>query len=110
MKNNSKNKINWKKMLGVIPTIVQDARTKRVLMLAYSDKESLRKALSTKQGWYYSRARKRLWRKGETSGNNQALQSAFLDCDADALLFVVKQKRNVCHTGKKSCFFRRLEE
>lgn len=107
MKN--KKRIDWKKMRGLIPTIVQDAKTMQVLMLAYSSRASLKKAIATKQGWYYSRKRKRLWCKGKTSGNTQELQKAFLDCDSDALLFVVKQKGNACCTGKKSCFFKQIQ-
>ena len=99
-----RSKINWKKMQGLIPTIVQDASTKRVLMLAYSSKASLRKAIAAREGWYYSRSRQGLWKKGETSGNAQELQKVFLDCDGDSLLFLVKQKGNACCTGKKSCF------
>lgn len=101
-------RIDWKKMRGFVPTIVQDARTKRVLMLAYSTKASLKKALATEQGWYYSRSRKKLWRKGETSGNTQELRKVLLDCDSDALLFVVEQKGSACCSGEKSCFYRRL--
>ena len=100
----SKIKIDWKKMRGLVPTIVQESKSKRVLMLAYSNKASLRKALATKQGWYYSRSRKSLWQKGATSGNTQELLRVFLDCDADSLLFIVKQKGNACCKQRKSCF------
>lgn len=92
----------------LLPTIVQEEKTKQVLMLAYSSKKSLELALLSKQGWYYSRSKKKLWRKGNSSGNTQGLKKVFLDCDKDTLLFVVKQKGNACHTGKKNCFFRRI--
>ncbi len=101
--------IDWKKSGGIVPTIVQEAEGKEVLMLAYSTKESLRKALETNQGWYYSRSRKRLWRKGETSCNTQEIMQVFADCDADTLLFVVRQKGNACHLNKKSCFYTEVD-
>jgi phosphoribosyl-AMP cyclohydrolase len=104
MKKKKKAKIEWKKMNGLIPTIVQEAKTKKVLMLAYSSKSSLKKALETKQGWYYSRERKELWRKGATSGNTQQLLKVLLDCDSDSLLFIVRQKGNACCKERKSCF------
>ena len=106
---NAKN-LDWKKCSGFVPTIVQEAETGKVLMLAYSNKGSLEKALETGQGWYYSRSRKRLWRKGEESGNTQGIVCIKADCDADTLLFVVKQKGNACHLGKKSCFFGEVKE
>ncbi len=96
--------MDFEKQNGLIPTIVQDIDTKQVLMLAYSNKESLRKSLSEGLATYYSRSRKELWTKGLTSGNTQELISAKFDCDQDTLLFKVKQKGNACHTGKYSCF------
>ncbi len=96
-------KIDWEKGNGLIPTIVQE-KSGEVLMLAYSTKESLKKTVQTKQGWYYSRSRKKLWRKGETSGNTQKLKKVFVDCDKDTLLFQVEQKGNACHLNKKNCF------
>ncbi len=89
---------------GLIPTIVQDARTGDVLMLAYSNGDSLRVALSEGVGCYWSRSRKNLWRKGETSGNTQRLVSARFDCDRDAVLFRVEQVGPTCHTGSPTCF------
>ncbi len=96
--------LDFEKQNGLIPTIVQDIETKQVLMLAYSNKESLRKSLSDGLATYYSRSRRELWTKGLTSGNTQELISAKFDCDEDALLFKVKQKGNACHTGRYSCF------
>lgn len=89
---------------GLIPTIVQDINTKQVLMLAYSNKESVNKSLKTGNATYYSRSRKELWTKGLTSGNTQELISAKFDCDGDSILYYVKQKGNACHLNRYSCF------
>jgi len=89
---------------GLIPTIVQDKNTKQVLMLAYSNKESVLKSLKTGKATYYSRSRQKLWTKGETSGNTQELVSAKFDCDRDTILFKVNQKGNACHLDRYSCF------
>lgn len=95
--------LDFTKNKGLIPTIVQDT-SKRVLMLAYSSKESLSLAFKTNKGVYYSRSRKEIWKKGESSGNIQELLKARYDCDKDTLLFTVKQKNFACHTGSYSCF------
>ncbi len=94
--------INFSK--GLIPTIVQDFESKQVLMLAYSNKESVEKSLKTGESTYFSRSREKLWTKGETSGNTQELINAKFDCDCDSLLYKVKQKGNACHLGRFSCF------
>jgi phosphoribosyl-ATP pyrophosphohydrolase/phosphoribosyl-AMP cyclohydrolase len=90
---------------GLIPAIVQDERTGQVLMLAYMNRESLEKTVETGTTWFYSRSRRRLWNKGETSGNFQRVKSIAFDCDGDTLLVVVEQEGVACHTGKPSCFF-----
>lgn len=93
---------------GLIPVVVQDAKTKEVLMLAYANEEALRRTLETGYAHYWSRSRNKLWMKGETSGNTQKIVEIRVDCDCDTLLYLVEQKGNACHTGHKSCFFRRL--
>ena len=96
--------MDFEKRHGYLPTIVQDYDTKQVLMLAYSTPESLMQALKTGIGTYFSRTRKKVWIKGESSGNTQEIVAARFDCDMDALLFIVKQKGNACHLGRYSCF------
>jgi len=90
---------------GLVPAVVQDADTKKVLMLAYMSRESIRKTLEEKQACYYSRSRQKLWKKGETSGNIQKLRGFYYDCDKDSILLVVEQTGAACHTGEFSCFF-----
>lgn len=96
--------INFEKQKGLIPTVVQDSETKEVLMLAYSNKESLKKTFEIRKATYYSRSRKQLWTKGEKSGNIQQIEKIYLDCDSDTLLFLVKQKGVACHRNKRTCF------
>ena len=93
---------------GLIPVIVQDDKSGDVLMIAYMNKESLKITLSEGRTCFYSRSRKILWRKGETSGHTQKVKKVYYDCDKDALLIKVAQKGVACHTGEWSCFFRRL--
>ena len=89
--------------------VVQDFESKKLLMLAYTNEEALEKTLSTGYAHYWSRSRNKLWKKGETSGHTQKIKSILVDCDYDALLFLVEQKGNVCHTGKDTCFHNKLE-
>lgn len=98
--------LDFKKQNGLIPCVVQDVETKQVLMLAYMNEESYQKTVETKLATYYSRSRKCLWVKGETSGHYQYVQSIRVDCDEDTILLEVKQEGAACHTGHYSCFFR----
>lgn len=91
---------------GLVPAVVQDVETGQVLMLAYMNRESLARSLQTGRMWFYSRSRKCLWLKGETSGNYQFIREVRVDCDRDALLFKVEQVGNACHEGSRSCFSR----
>ena len=95
--------LDFRKGRGLIPTIVQDDK-KHVMMLAFSSRESLLKTFESGKATYYSRSRRKLWQKGETSGNYQDILRAKYDCDKDTLLFVVKQKNAACHEGRHSCF------
>lgn len=89
---------------GLIPAVVQDAVSKEVLTVAYMNEESLKKTLETKETWFYSRSRQKLWHKGETSGNTQTVQEIRYDCDKDALVVLVIPNGPACHTGQYSCF------
>ena len=91
---------------GLIPTIVQDAQTNHVLMMAYMNAESLRLTLETKETYFWSRSRQELWHKGATSGNVQKVVEIKVDCDADTLLVRVNPAGPACHTGERSCFYR----
>jgi phosphoribosyl-AMP cyclohydrolase len=94
---------------GLIPAIVQDAQSKRVLMMAWMNEQSLRATLDSGLMNYWSRSRQKFWIKGETSGHTQKLVRWFVDCDADTLLFEVEQLGGACHTGFASCFFQELD-
>ncbi len=89
---------------GLVCAVVQDATTRRVLMVAWMSDESLEETLRTRRGVYFSRSRNEIWRNGETSGHVQHVISAELDCDGDAVLLMVEQTGGACHTGKNSCF------
>lgn len=95
---------------GLIPAIIQDDENGDVLMLGYMDEEALRRTLSSGEAWFYSRSRQELWHKGATSGNRLFVRSIFIDCDEDTILLRVNAPGAVCHTGNRSCFYRRLEE
>ena len=94
---------------GLIPAIVQDADSLEVLMMAYMNKESLRLTLETGETHFWSRSRQCLWHKGETSGNIQRVREILFDCDSDTLLVKVDQRGGACHTGRRSCFYRRID-
>lgn len=91
---------------GLIPAIVQDVHTNKVLMLAYADEEAVRRTLDTKTTWFWSRSREEYWNKGATSGNFQKVIEVRSDCDGDALLYLVEAAGPACHTGEETCFFR----
>lgn len=95
---------------GLIPAIVQDDVSGKVLMLAYMNEEALTKTLETKETWFYSRSRKELWNKGATSGNTQQVKQIAFDCDQDAVLLTVIPAGPACHTGAESCFFNFSEQ
>jgi phosphoribosyl-AMP cyclohydrolase len=95
---------------GLVPAIAQDASTNEVLMLAYMNRESLARTLETGDAHYYSRSRQSLWKKGETSGHIQHVKELRLDCDGDTILMKIEQVGGIaCHTGRRRCFFNRLE-
>ncbi len=95
---------------GLIPVVVQDYESKEVLMLAYANEEAIKKTLESGYAHYFSRSRKKLWMKGEESGNFQKIVEIRKDCDGDAILYIVKQRGFACHTGNFSCFFSRIDE
>lgn len=100
---------NFSSADGLLPAVAQDAQTGEVLMMAYMNAESFAETLSTGRACYYSRSRRRLWRKGEESGNVQWVREVLVDCDGDAILLKVEQQGGAaCHTGHRSCFYRRL--
>ena len=94
---------------GLVPAVAQDAETGEVLMLAYATREALSRTLETGRAHYYSRSRDELWEKGGTSGHTQDVREVRVDCDGDALLYLVDQSGGACHTGYRSCFYRRAD-
>ncbi len=97
-------KINWDKMSGLVPTLIQDVNTNNVLMLGFVNKESLEKTVDTGKVWFFSRTKNRLWLKGEESKNYLNVKEILLDCDLDSLLIKVEPAGPTCHTGNYSCF------
>ena len=95
---------------GLIPAIIQDAKTKDVLMLGYINPESLKLTLSSGEVWFYSRSRQELWHKGETSGNVLKVKEIWQDCDKDTLLILAEPAGPTCHTGNRTCFFEKVEK
>ena len=95
---------------GLLTTVVVDAATKDILMVAWMNQESYQKTLTSGQTWFWSRSRKCLWHKGETSGNTQDVVDLTLDCDRDTLLVTVNPHGPACHTGNRTCFFNPVEE
>lgn len=93
----------------LIPVIIQDEETKDVLMLGFTNLEAVQLTLKTKTAWFWSRSRNELWNKGETSGNFLHVVEVRTDCDTDTLLYVCRPDGPTCHTGERSCFFRKIE-
>ena len=109
MSDNWLNKVNWAQD-GLIPAIAQEAASGRVLTLAYMDREALKRTVQTGEAHYWSRSRRKLWHKGEESGHVQKVKSIRLDCDEDVVLLEIEQLGGIaCHTGRHSCFFKRLD-
>ena len=104
MSNDNLDNLNWDKVNGLMPAIIQDSLTGRVLMLGYMNPEALKQTLESGKMVFYSRTRQRLWIKGETSGNTLRLSDYSVDCDSDSLLFLVKPSGPTCHLGHNSCF------
>ena len=95
---------------GLMPAVVQDYQTKDVLMVAYVNEESLNLSLEREETVFYSRSRQEIWHKGETSGNTQQIKEIYYDCDQDTILFMVDPAGPACHTGRISCFYRKIAE
>ena len=94
---------------GLLTCVATDAATGEVLMVAHMNDEALRKTIASGEAWYFSRSRNALWRKGETSGQTQRVVEMRMDCDQDAVWIRVEQQGAACHTGRRSCFYRKVE-
>jgi len=103
-------KLDFKKLGGLLPVVTQDNQNNQVLMVAFADREAVEMTLKTGFAHYHSRSRNTLWKKGATSGHLQRIVEILVDCDNDTLLYRVDQTGPACHTGERSCFFRRIEE
>jgi len=104
------NDIDFLKSDGLVPVIVQDVYSREVLTLAYANKESLELTQRTGNSWFWSRSRNKLWMKGEESGNIQKVKEILVDCDSDAIIYLVEPSGPACHTGEKVCFHNTLEK
>lgn len=100
--------IDFEKSGGLVPVIVQDSKTKDVLTLAYTNRESLQKTKETGKSWFFSRSRNKLWMKGEESGNTQEVKEILVDCDSDAIIYLVEPSGPACHTGERVCFHHKM--
>jgi phosphoribosyl-AMP cyclohydrolase len=101
-------KLKWTED-GLVPAIIQEHRTGRVLMMAWMNRASLEKTVETRRTWFWSRSRKKFWMKGESSGHVQVVRDVSFDCDGDCLLIQVEQTGAACHEGFRSCFFRSVD-
>ncbi len=107
------NDLNFRHRVGdqeLVIAIAQDYKTSQVLMVAYMNKEAFKRTLETKKAHYWSTSRKKIWLKGESSGNFQDVHEILVDCDADAILLKITQKGGACHEGYESCFYRKLND
>jgi phosphoribosyl-AMP cyclohydrolase len=103
------NKINWSAD-GLVPVIAQDEKSGKVLMVAWMNRDAVKLTVETGEAVYWSRSRKKIWRKGEESGHVQKVKAIYLDCDEDVILLAIEQMGGIaCHTGRQSCFFNKLE-
>lgn len=102
--------IDFAKRGGVIPVVVQDRKTKEVLTLVYANKEALSRTIETGNAWFFSTSRNKIWMKGEESGNIQPVSEILVDCDSDALLYIVNSDKPMCHTGERTCFHNMVEK
>jgi phosphoribosyl-AMP cyclohydrolase len=103
------NEIDFEKRNGLIPVVVQDINTKDVLMVGYINKYALSKTIDTGNAWFWSTSHNKLWMKGEESGNIQPVKKILIDCDSDALVYLVDSTNSICHTGNKTCFHNELQ-
>ena len=94
---------------GLIPVVIQDADSREVLMLGFTNREAVELTLQTKTAWFWSRSRQKLWNKGESSGKYLHVKEVYTDCDTDTLLYLCRPDGPTCHTGERSCFFNRIE-
>jgi phosphoribosyl-ATP pyrophosphohydrolase/phosphoribosyl-AMP cyclohydrolase len=102
--------LDFSKLGGLLPVVVQDYRSGQVLMVGFANDEAVQKTLSSGRAWFFSRSRQRLWEKGETSGHYLELKALRVDCDADALIYLCEPHGPTCHTGSASCFFQSLSD
>jgi phosphoribosyl-AMP cyclohydrolase len=101
-------KLDFAKRKGLIPVVVQDIKSKDILMLAYANRIAIENTVKTGNVWFWSVSRKKLWMKGEESGNIQVVKDILVDCDQDSVIYLVDSKNPACHTGNRSCFHNRL--
>jgi phosphoribosyl-AMP cyclohydrolase len=102
--------VDFSKMDGLVPVIAQDSETNEILMVAFVNEKALNLSLSTGYAHYYSRSRKKIWKKGSSSGHTQKITEIRVDCDQDSLIYKVNQKGGACHTGYYSCFYRIVDK
>ena len=101
-------KLDFAKRDGLIPVVVQDIKTKDILMLAYANRSAIENTVKTGNAWFWSVSRNKLWMKGEESGNIQDVKDILIDCDLDSVVYLVDSKNPACHTGNRTCFHNRL--